>query len=356
MKRRILRSVGMVIVAVSAAVAGAPAGASTGGGSDPVTGAPPDGSADADDDEVVHSWALVPAGPRGGTSTRPDFSYSGAPGTVIEDAVTLMNLGNADLPFRLYATDAFNNDDGLFSLFTADQVPTDVGSWVDLDLDSMFLDAGREVTIPFTVTIPEDAVAGDHSGGVVASSPTVGSAGDGQSVTIDRRIATRLFVRVIGPVEPVLAVTDVRTRYRHAADPLSGSASVAFRIENRGNVRLRGESSVTVEGPLGQGRREGVVVEFDELLPGEGFDATVVVEDVPALFLLRTTVEVNGVELAGGEEIGAISRTARDFAPPVTLLLVLLVVLFSIVGWRSYRRHVTTTDETGSPGRGSHSP
>ncbi|HEX7276794.1 MAG TPA: hypothetical protein VF244_05410, partial [Acidimicrobiales bacterium] len=95
-----------------------------------------------DPDSVVHSWALAPTmsdGTDGGN--RPNLSYEVPAGAEVQDQVTLFNLSNVPLTFRLYATDAYNNTEGTFDLLPADQKPTDVGTWVTLPQDSITLEA-----------------------------------------------------------------------------------------------------------------------------------------------------------------------------------------------------------------------
>ncbi len=45
----------------------------------------------------------------------------------VEDAVTIFNYGNVQLTFRIYGTDARNNEDGQFDLLPGDDTPTAAG-------------------------------------------------------------------------------------------------------------------------------------------------------------------------------------------------------------------------------------
>ena len=70
---------------------------------------------------------------------------------------------------------------------------------------------------------------------------------------LDRRTGTRLLIRVNGPLTAELAVTDVSTDYSPALNPLAGSATVTYVVENRGNTRLGGTATAAVGGPFGIG-------------------------------------------------------------------------------------------------------
>ncbi|MDO8362470.1 MAG: DUF916 domain-containing protein [Actinomycetota bacterium] len=301
-------------------------------------GTAPDGQAPPT--EVVESWALAPAGSADpdGTGNRPDLTYVADPGAVLEDAVTLYNYGTVQLTFRVYATDAFNNDAGQFDLLPGDEVPVDVGTWVAFPQELITVPAGTQVTMPITITIPVDARPGDHTGAILASSETLGTGDQGQVVTLDRRIGSRLYVRVSGPISPELAVADVETDYDHALNPMGGSARVTYRIENHGNVRLGGSATLTIGGPFGIGEQTIALPDVPELLPGEGITVTADVRDVPALFLGSATVSVTPLAVEGGAT-GAASADDLTFVPPVAVLLLLLLVILFVLARRAHRRH-----------------
>src|SRR5262245_12940729 len=76
---------------------------------------PPEGSV-PDDTGIVHSWALAPGDGSAEAGERPNLSYQLPPGGEVHDIVTLYNFSNVELTFRVYATDAYNNEDGSFDL------------------------------------------------------------------------------------------------------------------------------------------------------------------------------------------------------------------------------------------------
>ncbi len=301
--------------------------------------------------EVVHSWALAPAGSLDSNEAgnRPELSYEAAPGSVIEDAITVFNLGNVPLTFRVYATDAFNNEDGQFDILPGDDLPIDAGSWVSIEQENIYVEPGTQVTLPITVTIPADAAPGDHAAAIVASNVVTSDNEDGQVVNLDRRTGTRMYVRVSGPLSADLAVTDVQTTYSHALNSLSGEADVTFRIENRGNVRLSGTPTVSVSGPVGVGEQEVTLPDIAELLPGQDVTLTTKVKDVPALVVLSTTAGVTPTGSVDATLLKPTTAQDRTFAPPISFLLVLLAVLFGLMAWRAYRRHRGAVEAASDP-------
>lgn len=289
--------------------------------------------------DIVHSWSLSPGGSLAAdqAAQRPELAYELSQGATQQDSVILANLGTEQLTFRVYATDAFNNADGQFDLLSGEQAPVDVGSWVSLAQELVTVPACKQVTIPMTITVPADADPGDHVGAVLASSESIGAGAEGSAVTLDRRTGTRLYLRVSGELNPELAVVDVDTSYEHALNPLGGSATVKYTVENRGNVRMSGTASMTVGGPFGLGDQTVALPEVPELLPGESMSFTAAVDDVAASFVSFTSVKV--VTQGGDSDAGTTTGDDTTFTPPLSVLIGLLVVILGVLLRRSYRRH-----------------
>lgn len=290
--------------------------------------------------EAVESWALAPTGSLNGdeAGNRPNLTYDSDPGAVITDSVTVFNYGNVQLTFRLYATDAFNNDAGAFDLLAGNKVPVEAGAWVKLAIDSITLAPGKQASIPITITIPADAAPGDHVGAILASNVSAGTDDSGQIVNLDRRTGTRMYIRLSGPLTPELAVANVQTTYHHALNSLAGSADVTFRVENRGNVRLNAGATVAVSGPFGLGEAKVTLPDIAEILPGQHVDVTATLEDVPALVIDSTSVHLTPSDAADSGAVKATTGTDMTFAPPIAILLALIILIFGLLARRAYKR------------------
>jgi hypothetical protein len=288
-------------------------------------------------EEIVHSFTLTPGDDA--TGNRSNLSYTADPGAVLEDSVTIFNLGNEQLTFRVYATDAFNAEDGSLSLLAGNEPPSDIGTWVTFPQDLLTVPPRQQVTMPITISVPANAAPGDHTGAILVSSEALSPDESGTPVVLDRRTGTRLLVRVSGPVRPELAIEDLSASYRQSVNPFGGSAEVTFTIQNRGNVRLSGTHAVVVKGPFGVGTKRAAAVDFPELLPGQGIEVTAIVDDVPALFLASATVELIPNPEGDGATVAPSERSTRAFAPPITVLLVALLLFFGWLARRAYRRH-----------------
>lgn len=291
--------------------------------------------------EIIESWALAPTGSLDPdeAGNRPSLSYDLDPGATITDSVTLYNYGNVPLTFRVYATDAFNNDAGQFDLLPGTDKPTDVGSWITLPMEYIDVPPRKQALIPITLKVPADATPGDHVGAILASSDAHGAGPDGATVSVDRRTGTRMYVRVAGDLVPELAIENVKTTYKPSFNPLSGTAKVTYRIQNRGNVRLGGSYRLSISGPFGVARKRISAEDLVELLPGEGVTLTAEFDNMPATVLAFTDVRLEPLDSDAGAELSVTSRRAITFAPPITLVLLVLAGSMAWRARRAYRRH-----------------
>lgn len=323
-------------------------GASGAGAQDAPTG-------DPSQPQVVESWAVAPAGSDDPSQpgNRPYLSYSAAAGSTVTDAITVYNYSNVPLTFRIYASDAFNTEDGSFDVLPGDQDPIDVGSWVALPQENLTIPAGQQATLPISIAIPADATPGDHVGAIIASSRAEGTGADGKVIALDRRTGTRLYLRVDGPVEPNLLVEDIRPSYDPSLNPLGGKATVTYTVANRGNVRLGGSTYVTAAGPFGLMEARSADQELPELLPGEEVTFTVELDGVPAGVLDTATVHIDPAPVAGdADTLEATSQSAQTLAVPWSVLALLVVAGLAVFAWRRFRRHGGTGPTGPAPTAG----
>jgi hypothetical protein len=283
------------------------------------------------------SWGVQPAR-ADGPDSRAWFTYSLAPGAVVEDVVAVSNPGDQPITLRTYASDAITTATGAFDLLAASEEPTDVGSWISLAADEISLAPGETADIPFTLTVPGNASPGDHAGGIVASM-TVEGEQDGSAVLVDRRVGSRVYLRVDGPLQPALVVEDLSAAF-DGGSATSGRVTLRYTVRNTGNVRLPAAQRVQIEGPFGTGVVDRELDELPEILPGSALGQEVVVDDVTALGRLSASVVVLPAEVPGAST-GPSSASATVWAlttAQVVFGLVLLVVLAALSWWVGRRR------------------
>ena len=290
------------------------------------------------------SWSVEPAR-RDGAADRANFVFRAARGERIEDAIVVKNLGTLTLVLGVYASDAFNTAEGGVDLLAGAEEPVGAGSWVTVSSSAITVAPGESIEVPFTVSVPSDATAGDHSGGVVTSltmsadDPTgAGSSTgspDGTAVAIERRLGTRMHIRVDGETKPELSFKSMTSTYRRTLNPFApGEMVLTYTVENTGNVRLRARRTATVKSSVGPARTSEAA-DMAELLPGNSYELTQTVTGVWPVGSVASQVELEPYEPTGAAldraPTAAIARTSVSLVPWAQLVLLAVVVLIVLL-------------------------
>ncbi|MGC0370025.1 hypothetical protein [Microbacterium sp. SLBN-111] len=308
---------------------------------------PPSAPARADDADAANpatvGVATRPAGEDGRPDGRSRFTYTADPGQTVSDRVLVGNTGTQRQDFTVYATDAFNGGDGAFSLLATADTPTSVGAWLHFEDGSdrvkFSLEPNEVRLLPFTITFPAEATPGDHVGGLVASVIE-----QGQQVSVDRRVATSIFARVSGDLQPSLSITSYDASYEGDWwNPFSGSVKLHYTVTNPGNVALAGNLTSGVNTWFGipaTGVQGGSI---PILLPGNTATYDFTVGGVGQwLFLNPSTVLnpfVDSPDNAQQLIVAPVRRDAVTFAVPwvLLILLALAAAIFLLLRWRRRR-------------------
>lgn len=283
------------------------------------------------------SWSVRPT-PSGAAGDRPNFSYDLAPGASLDDSIRVRNLGAVALTFRVAAADALTTRTGAIDLLPSGQRSRDAGAWVALSADTIVVAPGQFVDVPFRLAVPAGATAGDHAAGIVTSLTTDEADRGGGVVQVERRLGSRLMVRVGGPLEPAVRVHIAGATYRGSANPIGGGAlTTTYTVRNTGNVRLRTDGQVRVEGPFGLSSTTADLARSPEILPGDTVTFVARVGGVRPTGPLDVSVRVRPVAARSGDRfddppMGEASTTVR--AVPVALLvLVGAVAAIALAVW-----------------------
>lgn len=306
---------------------------------------------------VTNSWALAPTGvDPTQPGSRGNLAYTLAPGATQEDSVTLWNYSNVPLTFHVYATDAYNNITGDFSLLPSEKEAKDVGTWVKLAQNYLTVPARTSVIIPMTLKVPDNASPGDHTGAVLAASQAEGTDPNGRQVTLDRRTGSRLYIRVTGPATPALAVENLSSEYHPSVNPLDGSLDVTYTVRNVGNIRLGADQKVEVSDVFGNVANKTPPTIL-ELLPGNEVTVHAHFAGVAATVRVSTDVTLKPFAPKGSDALKpgnlVTTSTSHAWAIPWLLVVILLVLLAVIVLVRRRRRDTVTPPPTGPVEGGS---
>lgn len=323
-------------IALAAPLAAAPAAAVT-----PAVHAPAaavgavTAAADAAPDTTV-TWSVRPADTAQGRD-RPNYAYDLTPGGTVGDALYVANRSPEPITLAVYAADGFLTADGALDILAGGEESTELGSWIDVASPQITLDSGATAEVPFSLAVPAETPPGDYAAGIVAS--MLVTADDG-TVT-ERRLGSRVHLRVLGDLAPALTVSDVVVDYHGTLNPVeAGGATVTYTLENTGNARLDPDVDVALSGPFGWA---GVSAPDDapELLPGSRLERTVEVAGVVPLGLLSADVTatsqvvsrtLEGTEPSTFDPLVTLGAASTAAVPWTALAVVLLLAAF--VAWR----------------------
>jgi hypothetical protein len=152
-------------------------------------------------------------------------------------------------------------------------------------------------------------------------------------ITVIQAVGVRVYGRVVGPLHPALALSNLSlTVNRSAAAQFGGAvdARVGFSVRNAGNTVLSPATSVVLSTPVGTAARRTFTV--NELLPGSAQAYSMTFSGLNAYGHLRAEVRATS---ARAEASGA----ATAWVVPWALFVVILGALMMIVIVVRARRH-----------------
>lgn len=300
------------------------------------------------------TWAVTPATPDG-ADTRGFIQQELDPGASREDHLAVRNLSRTEITFRLHAADGYYTDRGRFNMLPSDQESVDAGRWISLP-ETVTVEPNATVVVPFTTTVPADAIPGDHAAGIAASVTSTGTDANGSTVGVESRVGFRVLTRVAGEIVPAFTVDGIDSAYDMSWNPFQpGAVTTTFTVHNTGNA------SLAVAGVVGFGGAQtnvpGDDTQRQELLPGESRTLTATIPGVWPTFYVPGEVALapTASDLSGAAVTVAASSTAASlWAVPVPQLLVLLGVALLLLAllWRR-RRFAAALDRARSEGRAS---
>ena len=315
--------------------------------------------------DAAPTWSVQPGGPSG-PDGRLTFDYTAPAGSSISDVVSIINHSEFPATFALYPADGINNpENGSFTLGDGPESNTDLGSWITFAADvshspcnavplpagcppmppgttAVTLEAGSGVEIPITVQIPADARPGDHAAGLVASWYTISEGGDGQPLTLEQRVGSRMYLRVTGDLTREARVSGLTATFAPGLNPFAGDVTVSYLLDNAGNTRIHANQAITLTGPFGITYATFEPERVEHLVPGQRSVVTHTFSGVPPL-LFATANVVIVPEAADGDQ--ALPDTVHQDAVAWTMpwLLLLIVALAGgtiwVVLWRRRTYH-----------------
>jgi hypothetical protein len=277
---------------------------------------------------------------------RPRFTWTIAHGSYRFDYAIAYNLSDKPVRLRLFAVDAVTDSSGTLSALPDTAPRKGVGLWVKPYASTLVIPAKRSIIVPFKVSPPANAAAGDHGGALVLATIPSTETVNGQTVVRqEARIAMPTYVRVAGSLNTRVAFSSFKATFKtQAFRPGFGDLTVKYTIVNTGNVRVSVEQLITARGLLGVGKRSAAPTSIDQILPGSKYSGIVVFKHVPAAAQYRVKGVATphalepgsptGVPAIATTSVAAVSWTAVALvtAGATIVVLVTLILLQVLAG------------------------
>lgn len=291
---------------------------------------------------------------------RPDNSRSGSifvhtlsPGSVQEEGVEVANNSDTERTIVLNATDSLVSSGGAFACEQNADLRDEVGSWIRLERSELVLAPGERTVVPFTVTVPKNAEAGEHNGCITLQAQHDNQQQQ-QGVTLSFRSAIRVAITIPGTIVRSLDVNTFDV-FRNDNGQL-----VHVGLLNNGNVSIDTTVEVTTTDLFGTtvATNGGDYPILRDTVSDINFDA---VESYFGGFYKATaTVTYDGGKGATvGVDSGAALTTITTeplwyFALPsrtgliieIVVILVLIPLIAASIGSLRRRRHARNTWKT----------
>ena len=186
--------------------------------------------------------------PAAGSSSAKEhyFVYNTPTERVIEDTVVVYNSSEEPLTLHLYSADAVTASQGGAAFSTnLGEAATRHGTWLTLSENRVTVEPNDGYLVPFTLTIPPDAAAGEYTAFIVTqradSIETQQSSGIGFNLV--PRVAIAVWATVPGPTDPKLEIASLTT------GESSRRQIVVANLHNTGNVGLKPQGRLTIQKP-----------------------------------------------------------------------------------------------------------
>lgn len=233
--------------------------------------------------DAAAQFGIRPASVGTATTSKGYFILKAQPNETLNDAVVVSNPGTIPVKLLVYAVDATTGQQSGIDYLTQTASRTDVGSWLTLGTTTVDLEPNKQLTIPFKLTIPKDALPGQHLGGIAAqlvtdvTPATSGTAQNNASMGV--KTITRTLTAVQINVGGAADITSLAINGSKIID-FNGLPTLSLGLQNTGTGLIQPKGVVTLTDSTGNTVMNAPVT-LNSILPRNSIDYPVNV-DLPA--------------------------------------------------------------------------
>ncbi|OGY43481.1 MAG: hypothetical protein A2731_01035 [Candidatus Buchananbacteria bacterium RIFCSPHIGHO2_01_FULL_39_8] len=175
------------------------------------------------------------------------FIYSLDLGESKDDALLVFNTSDEAHVVKLYPVDSIPSNQGNFALEAEDAPRDGIGVWIKLSETLITLEPGESREVPFTITIPQDADVGEHSGGIIIQKSKVGEVSGSSGASIVTRVGIRVYETVPGEILKEIEIVDFNVQLVPSQNQ-KPSYDITLVALNKGNVSLKPKANLEISG------------------------------------------------------------------------------------------------------------
>lgn len=182
------------------------------------------------------------------------FQMSVVPGQSWQSGVKVINSN--PFPLTVYAQ-AVNfapqgeSGEGKFiPVFTRATEGTTLAEWINLSGEHVTIDPEQTATVPFSVSVPENAAPGGHFAAILIGTKPPESE-EKIRVSTSQVVTSLFFVRIAGDVQEQGQIREFTTTQHFVQSP---HADFEVRFENKGNVHLQPQGQIVITNMWGKER------------------------------------------------------------------------------------------------------
>lgn len=165
-----------------------------------------------------------------------------APGGSYKGEVIVINQGDVDVTYKVYATPYSVSGEAYKPYFTPVKGATDITDWITFASTGKTLKVGNDDHVAFTINVPKGTGAGSYYGTIFAETEDKGSNG----VITRKRVGTVAYIRVTGQATEKGDVETWSVPWLQQS-PLSAN----LRMANTGSVHFEANVKVTISDVFG---------------------------------------------------------------------------------------------------------
>lgn len=183
------------------------------------------------------------------------FDVTATPGQVWQSELRIINSNVFDITIYTenvnFGTEGESGRPNFLKIYESETQGETLAEWITVDAGPILIPKQEAVTIPFTVTVPEDAPPGGHYAAIlVGTRATPGEEGLVGAQTA-QFVSSLLFLRVDGEVVESGGIRSFRAEQAISQTP---EVNFSLRFENTGNVHLLPRGEIEIENMWGQSR------------------------------------------------------------------------------------------------------